>query len=119
MHYSDSTLADPEIVRPGSRDTDSRDLSFSRLEALPFRGRSPRMLFAIHVARDPQTAVYKNTRDRAVYLENEGCECSIVTPEDFLWLRWFGGRFTPILHPLRACHLVTAPRKAVRSGYVP
>jgi len=42
--------------------------------------RSPRMVFAIHVSRDANTAVYKNTRDRAAYLEQQGCRCTIVSP---------------------------------------
>jgi len=62
--------------------------------------RSPRMLFAIHVSRDGDTAVYKNTRDRAAYLEQQGCHCTIISPDDFPWLRHFGSRFTPLLYPL-------------------
>jgi glycosyltransferase involved in cell wall biosynthesis len=61
---------------------------------------SPRMLFTIHVSRDGDTAVYKNTRDRAAYLEAQGCHCTILSPDDFPWLRRFGARFTPLLYPL-------------------
>ncbi|MGZ4787905.1 MAG: glycosyltransferase family 4 protein [Terriglobales bacterium] len=59
-----------------------------------------RVLFAIHVSRDADTAVYKNTRDRAAYLEQQGYECTIVSPEDSPWIRRFGGRFTPLTYPL-------------------
>lgn len=62
--------------------------------------RAPRMLFAIHVSRDGDTAVYKNTRDRAAYLEQQGCHCTIISPDDFPWIRRFGARFTPLLYPL-------------------
>ncbi len=72
-----------------------------RLQPAPSTGRrSPRMLFAIHVSRDADTAVYKNTRDRAAYLEQQGCRCTIVSPEDFPWIRRFGARFTPLTYPL-------------------
>lgn len=62
--------------------------------------RHPRMLFAIHVPRDTDTAVYKNTRERVAYLEDQGCHCTIVSPEDFPWTHRLGGRFTPLLYPL-------------------
>lgn len=72
-----------------------------RLHPAPATGRKTvRMLFAIHVSRDVDTAVYKNTRDRAAYLEQQGCACSIVSPDDFPWVRRFGGRFVPLLYPL-------------------
>jgi glycosyltransferase involved in cell wall biosynthesis len=68
--------------------------------------RHPRMLFAIHVSRDANTAVYKNTRDRVAYLERQGWQCTIVSPDDFPWIRHLGGRFTPLTFPVAlACWL--------------
>jgi glycosyltransferase involved in cell wall biosynthesis len=57
------------------------------------------ILFAIHVSRDGLTAVYKNTRERAAFLETQGHSCVIVTPDDFPWIKRFGSRFIPILYP--------------------
>ena len=62
--------------------------------------RSPRILFAVHVSRDGDTAVYKNTRDRVAYLEQQGCQCTILSPEDFPWTQRFGARFTPFSYPV-------------------
>ena len=56
------------------------------------------VLLAIHTSRDADTAVYKDTRNRAAYLEQQGCECTIISADDLVGR--FGGRFTPITYPL-------------------
>ena len=68
--------------------------------APPSGPHSRRVLFAIHVPRDTDTAVYKNTRENAGYLEEQGCSCTIVSPADFPWIQRLGARFTPLLYPL-------------------
>jgi len=59
-----------------------------------------RVLFAIHTPKDPRTAVYLSTKERATYLESMGCECSIVSYEDFPLLVKLGPRFNPFLFPV-------------------
>jgi glycosyltransferase involved in cell wall biosynthesis len=63
-------------------------------------GGALRMLFAVHVSRDANTAVYKNTRERVAYLEDQGCECTILAPQDFPWTQRLGARFTPLFYPI-------------------
>jgi len=77
------------------------DQTYKRVLRLRSSSERPvQMLFAVHVSRDAETAVYKNTRERVAYLENQGCHCTIVTPEDFAWTRRLGARFTPLLYPV-------------------
>lgn len=58
------------------------------------------ILFAVHVPPDEQTAVYRNTCDRAAYLESMGHHCTLVTPETFPWLRHTSSRLQPIFFSL-------------------
>ncbi|HMK29580.1 MAG TPA: glycosyltransferase family 4 protein [Terriglobales bacterium] len=59
-----------------------------------------RALFAIHTPKDPRTAVYLSTRERAAYLESLGYRCSILSYDDFPLLVRLGPRFNPFLFPL-------------------
>jgi len=59
-----------------------------------------RALFAVHTPKDPRTAVYLSTRERAAYLESMGFHCSILSYEDFPLLVKLGPRFNPFLFPV-------------------
>ena len=64
------------------------------------------VVFAIHVSRDANTAVYRNTFERGQYLESLGHQCTILTPDDFPKLSVFGGRLIPLLFPIAAASYI-------------
>jgi glycosyltransferase involved in cell wall biosynthesis len=68
----------------------------------PLPQRKFTVVFAIHVSKDANTAVYRNTFERARYLETLGHHCTILTPDDFPHLHVFGGRLIPLLFPIAA-----------------
>ncbi len=59
-----------------------------------------KVVIAIHTPRDVNTAVYKNSCDRARYLESCGHTCQIVSPDDFPSLAAISPRFLPIVYPI-------------------
>jgi glycosyltransferase involved in cell wall biosynthesis len=64
------------------------------------------VVFAIHVSRDANTAVYRNTFERAQYLETLGHQCTILTPDDFPSVGILGGRLIPLLFPIAAASYI-------------
>jgi glycosyltransferase involved in cell wall biosynthesis len=61
--------------------------------------RSLNIVMAIHTPRDLNTAVHKNTRERAQYLEARGHHCTIITPDDIPSLHRMV-RLKPVLYPI-------------------
>jgi glycosyltransferase involved in cell wall biosynthesis len=65
------------------------------------RNQAPRrLLMAIHVNQDAQTAVYQNAVQVSAYLGEHGWRCALLGPETFPWLRHLGARFRPLLYPI-------------------
>jgi glycosyltransferase involved in cell wall biosynthesis len=58
---------------------------------------SRRVVFAVHVERDPLTAVFRNTQHRAVFLNSRGHRADIVGPAD---MALDLPRLRPLLFPL-------------------
>ncbi len=71
------------------------------------------VVFAVHVARDIQTAVYKNTRQRVEYLESLGHHCTVLTPDDFPWINLSKRRFVPLLYPVAVAHWLMSNRDRI------
>lgn len=59
-----------------------------------------RILFVIHSPKDPLTAVFHNTEERAEYLRAHGHRVSILAPEDFSRLKHLPGRLLPLFFPI-------------------
>lgn len=59
-----------------------------------------KVLFVIHTSKDPRTAVYAWTRQRAEFLESRGHRTAVLAPEDCLTLAGKPFRWRPILFPL-------------------
>lgn len=94
-------MADSDaLVLPHSIDPTLTSETWKAAESTASSQRKLNVLFAIHTARDRHTAVYRNTCERAAYLEGLGYNCTIVTPEDFPTVNRFGARLTPLLYPI-------------------
>lgn len=59
-----------------------------------------RVLFVLHAPRDPQTAVFSYTAERARFLESAGHEASVLTPADLPGLASRHRRWLPLSFPL-------------------
>jgi glycosyltransferase involved in cell wall biosynthesis len=88
-----------ERTAPAVAETVHR-LSLHSSEFAAHPSRPLNVVFAIHTPRDAATAVYKNTCQRANYLERLGHRCTILTPDDFPTLHRFGARVQPLLYPI-------------------
>lgn len=75
-----------------------------------------RILFAVHGAADPHTAVFQNVTARAAYLRSAGHTVEILSPADFPRLRW--PRLQPLLLPLALARRVSAFDVAVFHSYI-
>jgi glycosyltransferase involved in cell wall biosynthesis len=92
-------LVSPELLELPSAAARTRD-------AADAAGRE--ILFAIHSPRDPHTAVYNSTRERAATLDKLGHRCTILAPSDFPWLARFGDRLVPLLFPIALARYIAA-----------
>ncbi len=87
-----------EATQPPHREPDSAFTSSIPIAPRPFR--PLKIVLAAHVSREGFTAVYRNTCQRAAYLESRGHQCTVLTPDDFPSVPGITGRFTPVLFPI-------------------
>lgn len=87
-----------KTTQPHQSENDPAFTGFSPIAPQPFR--SLKILLAAHVSREGFTAVYRNTCQRAAYLESRGHQCTVLTPDDFPSVPGITGRFTPVLFPI-------------------
>lgn len=59
-----------------------------------------RVLLAIHASRDGHTAVYNHATELSEYIQQQGGQSTILTPDDFPWVTRVGARFVPLLYPI-------------------
>lgn len=59
-----------------------------------------RILAVLHTPRDPHSAVYLGYRELAQFAVSVGAALTILTPEDFPFLRRIHGRWRPLVYPV-------------------